>query len=125
MSDNKKIHYIEDNAANIFLMEMVFRQFEGFELTISKCAESGLEYIYNSSPDLILMDKDLPGMSGIKAIAILKNDVKYLAVPIILLTADSSEKTEKDAIAAGCNQVRLKPFDIKELFNTIKQLLDH
>ncbi|MDX2368308.1 MAG: response regulator [Colwellia sp.] len=121
----KKIHYIEDNPANVFLMEMVFRQFEGFDLTISKCAESGLESIYNSAPNLILMDKDLPKMSGIEAIAQLKADDNYQAIPIILLTADNTDKTREEALGVGCNEVKHKPFDIPDLFNTIKQLLDH
>ncbi|SFC87465.1 response regulator [Pseudoalteromonas denitrificans] len=115
MEINNKVLYIEDNPSNILLMKVIFRNFKGFELSIKETAEEGLEWVYTDIPDLILMDKDLPLMSGLEATHILKNNVNFKNIPIILLTADNDVNIEKHALDVGCNDVEFKPFDIVNL----------
>jgi CheY-like chemotaxis protein len=120
----KKVLYIEDNATNRFLMEMVFQQFDGFELELANDAEQGIAHVTSSSPDLILMDKNLPNMSGLEATQLLKSNPQYQRIPIIMLTADCNAKTIAQGKAAGCEYVEGKPFDIAKLQMQITELVN-
>lgn len=90
-SDNKElakiILYIEDNLANVKLMQAFFARDPQLNLQVVESAEEGLELVAKQRPDLILMDINLPGMSGNEAAEILKNDKAYNAIPIIALSA--------------------------------------
>ncbi len=63
----KKVLYIEDNAVNTMLMEMIVSNLGGMELTCTEDAESGLSVASDLLPDIILMDIELPGIDGIEA----------------------------------------------------------
>ena len=107
---------------NRFLMEMVFKQFNGFELELAVDAEQGLDRVSANMPDLILMDKNLPKMSGLDAVRVLKVDPQYQNIPIIMLTADCNEQVIRLGKSAGCNYVEAKPFDIAKLQTQITEL---
>jgi CheY-like chemotaxis protein len=119
----KIVLYVEDNATNRFLMEMIFKDFDGFALELANDAELGLTHVSNCPPDLILMDKDLPQMSGLEAVQVLKSDPEYQSIPIIMLTADCTEEVKRLAKAAGCVYAQAKPFDIAKLQTQIAELV--
>jgi PAS domain S-box-containing protein len=83
----KKILYIEDNLANTKLMQAFFARESQLHLQVKESAEEGMAYIAKQRPDLVLMDINLPGMSGNDAAEYLKNDKKYSEIPIIALSA--------------------------------------
>ena len=83
----KTILYIEDNLDNIKLMQAFFARDSQRTLQVVSSAEEGMEHIAKQCPDLILMDINLPGMSGNEAAEQLKNDKVYCAIPIIALSA--------------------------------------
>jgi PAS domain S-box-containing protein len=83
----KKILYIEDNLANTKLMQAFFAREPQLHLQVEESAEEGIEYVAKQHPDLVLMDINLPGMSGNDAAEHLKNDKAYSEIPIIALSA--------------------------------------
>lgn len=120
---SKKVLYVEDNASNRFLMEMVFKLVEGIELSMVNSAEEALGLVSTVKPDLILMNHNLPQMSGLEAVEKLKADPEHQHIPVIMLSAEYSSELIKKGKAAGCIAVECKPFEIKLLLEQIISLV--
>ncbi|WP_438970294.1 ABC transporter substrate-binding protein [Methylophaga sp.] len=88
----KQVIYIEDNPANIRLIEVFFSRFKHVELHICEDAEAGFDLLETLKPDVILMDINLPGMSGLEATRKLRETPEYADIPIIALTAAAMEE---------------------------------
>lgn len=99
---------IEDNAANmtltVFLLETA-----GHSVARAVNAEEGLMLARADHPDLILMDIQLPGMDGLQATALLKEDTATRDIPVIALTALAMKGDEERIRAAGCSGYIAKP----------------
>lgn len=122
---DKTVLYVEDNATNQFLMEMIFQNFDGFKLDVVDDAEQGVVYVSSCIPDLILIDKNLPKMNGLEFVAFLKSNSAYQNIPTIMLTADCDDATKREGKLVGCDFVEAKPFDIAKLMATIDELINH
>lgn len=85
-SDTVILH-IEDNPANIKLMEAFFERLPQYHLHVCKTAEAGLEWLENNMPEVILMDINLPGISGLQATEQIMANPKYHHIPVIAVTA--------------------------------------
>ncbi|WP_247869981.1 ABC transporter substrate-binding protein [Methylophaga sp. SB9B] len=81
------ILHIEDNPANIKLMEAFFDRLPQYELYVCKTAEAGLEWLENNMPKVILMDINLPGISGLQATEQINANPKFRHIPVIAVTA--------------------------------------
>jgi two-component system cell cycle response regulator DivK len=99
---------IEDNASNMALVELLL-QSVGHTVLKAADAEAGLTLARNEHPGLILMDIQLPGMDGLAATALLKNDSATRAIPVIALTALAMKGDEARIRAAGCDDYIAKP----------------
>lgn len=86
-------------------------------------AEAGLLIARDRLPDLILMDVQLPGMDGLTAAALLKQDPVTAAIPIVALTALAMREDRERGKSAGCDAYIAKPLRYKELFKVIDALL--
>ena len=99
---------IEDNPANmtlwVFLLESV-----GHVVLSAIDAEAGLALARDQHPDLILMDMQLPGMDGLEATRLLKQDEATRAIPVIALTALAMKGDEERLRALGCDGYIAKP----------------
>ena len=113
-----KVLIVEDNPANMtlanFLLESV-----GHTVLKATDAELGLALAAAEQPDLILMDIQLPGMDGLQATAILKDDAATRDIPVIALTALAMKGDEARIRAAGCDGYIAKPLAYKEFLATI------
>ena len=113
-----KILIVEDNAANmtlaIFLLESA-----GHTVINATDAEAGLTLARAEQPDLILMDIQLPGMDGLEATMLLKQDHATRAIPVIALTALAMKGDEARIRAAGCNGYIAKPLAYKDFLAVI------
>ncbi len=118
----KKILLIEDNDLNIELFSEILESFN-YKVTSAENAEKGIRLVKEILPDLILMDVQLPGMDGLTAIGILKNDPEVNDIPIVALSAYAMEKDKKIAKDAGCIDYITKPINIKNFINTIETIL--
>jgi two-component system, cell cycle response regulator DivK len=113
-----KILVIEDNPANMALATFLL-QSVGHAALSATDAEAGLTLAREQQPDLILMDIQLPGMDGLKATALLKQDELTRAIPVIALTALAMSGDEERIRAAGCDGYIAKPFAYREFLATI------
>jgi two-component system cell cycle response regulator DivK len=113
-----KILIIEDNPANMALVTFLL-QSVGHAVLSTTDAEAGLTLAREQQPELILMDIQLPGMDGLKATALLKQDAATRAIPVIALTALAMSGDEQRIRAAGCDGYIAKPFAYRELLATI------
>ena len=115
-----RILVIEDNADNMVLTAMLLES-AGHTVLRAIDAEAGLTMARAESPDLILMDIQLPGMDGLAATAILKQDPSTRAVPVLALTALAMKGDEERIRAAGCDGYIAKPISIQSFLATIAE----
>ena len=113
-----KILIVEDNAANMKLA-MVVLSSAGHSVLSATDAETGLTLARSEQPQLILMDIHLPGMDGLAAIALLKNDDATRAIPVLVLTALAMKGDEERIRAAGCDGYIAKPMRYQEFLATV------
>lgn len=117
-----KILVIEDNPANMKLACLLLRN-AGHQVLSATDAETGLTLARADRPDLILMDIQLPGMDGLAATALLKQDPATAAIPVIALTAMAMKDDQKKTEAAGCDAYIAKPLRYQALYAAIDTLL--
>jgi len=113
---------VEDNAANMKLAVFLLQN-AGYAVLSAPDAESGLTLAREARPDLILMDIQLPGMDGLAATALLKQDATTRAIPVIALTALAMKGDEARIRAAGCAGYIAKPMGYREVLATVASQL--
>lgn len=121
----KRILYGEDIEVNQFLMTKFIADHGGYSLDIAKNGEWVLEYLERYPYDLVLLDLTMPVMDGFDAATTIRNhsNKKIKKIPIIALSARTSEEEREQAKEAGINVYLTKPIDRKLLFETIEHLL--
>ena len=77
-----------------------------------------------SSPDVIILDINLPGMNGIKAVEVLKSLPETSEIAVIALSADAMPRTIREGIAAGFSHYLTKPLDIPKLIEALEDVLN-
>jgi len=119
---NKTILVIEDNELNRKLVRAIF---QGSQYNILEAidAEAGIRMARKERPDLILMDLQLPGMDGLSAARLLKQDPALKQIPVIALTSRAMEGDAKKALEAGCDGYITKPIGIRGFLDTIRKFL--
>ncbi len=117
-----RILIIEDNPANMKLAELLLHNVGHVTLSAVD-AESGMATARADQPDLILMDIQLPGMDGLTATALLKQDASTAHIPIIALTALAMKADQEKSQIAGCDGYIAKPLRYAELHAAIESLL--
>jgi two-component system, cell cycle response regulator DivK len=117
-----RVLVIEDNEANMKLAVLLLENIGHIALSAVD-AETGIAVARSDQPDLILMDVQLPGMDGLTATALLKQDASTAHIPIIALTAMAMKHDEEKSQIAGCDAYIAKPLRYKELYATIDNLL--
>lgn len=113
-----KILVVEDNPANMELAVFLL-QSAGHDVLSAVDAESGLALAHAEHPALILMDIQLPGISGLEATTLLKHDDATRAIPVIALTALAMKGDEERIRAAGCNGYVAKPISYRDFLATV------
>lgn len=114
---------VEDNERNAKLVRDVLLV-TGYRVAHSVTAEEGLEIARRDKPDLVLMDIQLPGMSGTTALKHLKADAITRDIPVIAVTASVMPMERKEILAAGFDGYQAKPISVKDLMAEVKALLE-
>lgn len=112
----------EDNQANIDTISG-YLQSRGYDIILAENGQQAINLATEKSPDLIIMDIQMPGMNGLEAIRHLRNEPRFLDMPIIALTALAMPSDRTACLAAGANEYLTKPIKLKQLVFTIQQLL--
>ncbi len=121
---SRVVLYIEDNPANMLLMESLVHHRSTLRFLSARDGISGVALARASQPDVILMDVDLPDISGINALKLLASDPKTARIPVIALSANAMAHDVERGKAAGFFRYLTKPVDINELMATLASALD-
>ena len=116
--------YVEDNKSNQNLVENLFAEFPNIHLDILSTAEEGLTAIESEYFDLIILDINLPGMDGYRALDKIKRDAKTKDIPVVALSASASADDIKKGLKAGFNKYITKPIVISELVSIVNEELN-
>ncbi|HEY9079187.1 PAS domain S-box protein [Magnetovibrio sp.] len=112
--------YVEDNDANLMLMEGIFEQFPNLRLLTAKNAEIGLEMVEAEQPDFIMLDIALPGMSGTDLLKIIRERDKDASV--IAVSAHAMPHLVQEGLDAGFDAYLTKPFNIGQLVAELERV---
>jgi PAS domain S-box-containing protein len=118
-----KVVYIEDNPSNIAFMREVLADLPSIELVTAPNAELGIELVRAHQPDVVILDINLPGMSGFEAIQTLREWPETRDIPVIGLSAAALLKDTARAKAAGFHRYLTKPVKVAELMEVLEELL--
>jgi CheY-like chemotaxis protein len=111
--------YIEDNLANVRLIERVFALRSNLRLLPATRGDEGIALVAAQQPDLVLLDLHLPDMHGVDVLRALKHDPNTSAIPIAVLTADATPGQIQPLAGEGARFHLTKPLDIDNLFSVI------
>jgi len=117
------IVYIEDNPSNIAFMQDLLADFERVELLTAPNAEIGIELVRARRPDIVIMDINLPGMSGFEATRKLAAWPETRGVPVIALSAAAMGRDASRLAGAGFYRYLTKPVKVDELTRVLDELL--
>jgi len=119
---DKLIYVVEDDESIRELVRMALTSFS-YEVQAFENAEDGVAAVETKIPDLILFDVMLPGMSGIEATKLLRQNPKNKGIPIILLTAKDAEVDKVVGLDSGADDYVTKPFGVMELGARVRSVL--
>jgi PAS domain S-box-containing protein len=111
--------YVEDNPANMMLVEDIVARRPDILLLKATDGASGIEIARSALPDVILMDINLPGISGLKALEILSKDPATAHIPVIALSANAIPRDIEKGLTAGFFRYLTKPIKVNEFMDTL------
>ena len=120
---HNRLYYVEDNPSNVAFMEALLTSFDAVQLVVAPNAEIGIELVRAHRPDLVIMDINLPGMSGFEALGRLREWPETSSIPVVALSAAAMERDVKRAEEAGFARYLTKPVRVDELIATLEALL--
>jgi two-component system cell cycle response regulator DivK len=113
---------VEDNEKNRKL-ERDILQFHGYRTVEAETGEDGVTLAQTTPPALILMDIQLPGMSGIDALRVLRADERTRGIPVIAVTASAMTQDRQKIMSAGFDGYQAKPIDVNQFVAAVRAML--
>ena len=118
------VHYVEDNETNVEVMRGILALRPQITLEVSMLGLDGLTAIRRRKPSLILLDMHLPDIDGLELLRHLQADPETSDVPIIVVSADATEVSIRQAIAAGATHYLTKPVNVPQFLGALDDMLD-
>ena len=118
----KTVLVIEDNLLNMKLVRALL-QVGQYRVLEAIDAENGIQLALEHRPDLILMDIQLPGIDGLTATRMIKQDPNLKEIPIVALTSYAMHGDEEKALKAGCAGYIAKPIDTRSFLDNLSRFL--
>ena len=115
---------VDDNDMNLILLSKILGM-EGYQVVTAQNGTDALQAVEEKVPDLAILDVMMPDMDGYELCRRLRQSQKALKMPIVMLTAMSSEGERLLALHAGANDVWTKPFEMNVLRKRIGELIKH
>ena len=119
----RTVLYVEDNPANLKLVERIFERLPGATVLSAMQGRLGLELARKHRPDLILLDLHLPDMSGAEALRALRGDPATSDIPVVVLSADATPGTARGLLDAGATEYMTKPIDVPRFLQLVGGIL--
>lgn len=111
--------YIEDNPANLKLVGQILEPFPAVAMVSAHNPETGIELALSHSPDLILLDINLPGLDGYEVLEILREEAALAEVPVVAITANAMAHDIERGRRAGFDDYLTKPIDVSRLHEVV------
>jgi two-component system cell cycle response regulator DivK len=119
----KKVLIVEDNELNMKLFHDLLEA-QGYEILETREGLQALSLAREHHPDLILMDIQLPEISGLEVTKWLKEDDELASIPVVAVTAFAMKGDEERIREGGCEAYISKPISVAHFLDTIRKLLD-
>ncbi|MGO9256954.1 MAG: PAS domain S-box protein [Bryobacteraceae bacterium] len=116
--------YVEDNPANLMLIEQLIGRRPDMRLLSARDGDSGIQLARAHQPEVILMDINLPGISGIEALEILRQDPATAHIPVVALSANAMPRDIEKGMQAGFFRYLTKPIKVNEFMQTLDVALE-
>ncbi|MNC85688.1 Polar-differentiation response regulator DivK [compost metagenome] len=120
----RTVLYVEDNPANLELVEQLIARRPDLHLLSAADGNLGIEFARAYQPEVILMDINLPGISGIEAMEILRADPSTAHIPIIALSANAVPRDIEKGLAAGFFNYLTKPIKVNQFMDALDAALE-
>jgi CheY-like chemotaxis protein len=117
--------YVEDNPANLLLVEQIIKDNTDVRMLSARNGNLGIALARAHRPDVILMDINLPGMSGIEALKILQKDPATQHIPVIALSANAMLRDIERGLEMGFYRFLTKPIKINEFMHALDEALEY
>jgi len=117
--------YVEDNPANLTLVEQLIARRSDLKLLTAIDGHLGIQLARAYQPDVILMDINLPGISGFGALEILRKDPATAHIPVMALSANAVPRDIERGLEAGFFRYLTKPIKVREFMDTLDVALHH
>jgi PAS domain S-box-containing protein len=118
------VHYVEDNETNVEVMRGIIAQRPQVQMEVSVTGLDGLAAVRSRRPDLILLDMNLPDISGLELLRHLKGDAQTANIPIVVVSADALAQQISDALECGAERYLTKPVTVGEVLAVLDDLLE-
>jgi PAS domain S-box-containing protein len=120
-TDARSVLYIEDNPSNIKLVEAILRERPQVTLLVAQQGSFGLELAREHMPALVLLDLNLPDVSGEEVLRRLRGDPRTAGIPVVMVSADATAGRRARLRAAGAQAYLTKPFQIEQFLAVIDE----
>ncbi|MEO1038177.1 MAG: response regulator [Pseudomonadota bacterium] len=120
---SKKVLIVEDNELNMKLFHDLLEA-HGYETLQTREGMKALDLAREHKPDLILMDIQLPEVSGLDVTKWIKNDEELSEIPVVAVTAFAMKGDEERIRAGGCEAYLSKPITVSTFIQTVRKFLD-
>ncbi len=116
--------YVEDNPANLKLIEQLIARRPDIRLLCARDGSLGIQLARANLPNVILMDINLPGIGGIEALKILREDPATAHIPVVALSANAMPRDIEKGLQAGFFRYLTKPIKVNEFMDTLEVALE-
>jgi CheY-like chemotaxis protein len=115
--------YVEDNVPNLRLVERIFDRRPDLELITTTSGLEGFEIARDRHPAVVLLDVHLPDLGGDLVLIRLRDDPATRTIPVVILSADASERQIRRLLHAGAADYLTKPLDVHGLLGTVDRFI--
>jgi len=119
----KNVYVIEDNEKNMKLFKAILNLIPNIQIFTETQGDSGLELIKSGNPDLIILDIQLPKLSGIDITKELRKIERFKSIPIIAVTSFAMKGDRERILKAGIDQYISKPIKVQEFREKVTEIL--
>ena len=118
------VHYVEDNETNVEVMRGILSKRAQIKLEVSTLGLDGLAAVRRQRPDLILLDMQLPDISGLELLRHLKHDPDVASIPVVVVSADATAGNIQRALTMGAQHYVTKPLEVAGFLDLVDNILE-
>lgn len=119
-----RVLVVDDSPTMRQFVIFALQRLPGLQIDEAEDGVSALKKLAEEKYDLLLTDLHMPLLDGLRLIGLLRNDLSYKGLPIVVITTENSQLTRQKALAAGADEYLTKPLQTAGLINVVRTLLD-